>query len=241
MEIPLPPGFRSAVPFDRQAHRRYGIPADAAKFARKLNIIYIATAEFARACHDFPIAFARDGTGNVVPLVLTGLDEATNLFIDERGAWAPGVYCPAFVRRYPFFTATIADDGAERALICVDENALSTDAPSLVDAAGEPTDRWREVELLVTEMDAEQRKTAALCSRLDELDLLEAFEADFHPRGRPEIRVAGLLRVNEQRLGRLHGDDLASLMRDGYLARIYAHLLSFENFNRLLNRYLDPA
>ena len=241
MDIPLPPGYLSAAPFDKERHRRLGIRRDAAKFACVLNVIYITATEFPRACHDYPIAFARDAAENVVPLVVTGLDEAKNLFVDDSGTWARGSYCPAYVRRYPFFTATIADGPGERALICVDEKALSSSAPALVNASGEPTDRWREIELLVTEMDTDQRNTAALCTRIEELDLLEPFEADFRPRGKPPVRVAGLLRVNEQRLGRLDDTELARLMRDGDLGRIYAHLLSFENFNRLLNRYIDPS
>ncbi len=52
MEIPLPAGYSSAKPFDRAKHKRLGVPRDAAKFARVLNVIYITTAEFPRACHD---------------------------------------------------------------------------------------------------------------------------------------------------------------------------------------------
>jgi len=238
MDIPLPAGYLAAAPFDRERHRRLGIPRDVGKFARALNVIYITTAEFPRACHDYPIAFARDGSGNVVPLIVTGLDDGTNLFVDEVGVWAADAYCPAYVRRYPFFTATIAQGGEEQALICVDEETLSKDAPALISASGEPTDRWRELELLITEMDTEQRKTNVFSARLGELDLLEPFEADFHPRGKPPVRVAGLLRVDEQRLRRLNESELASLMREGHLGRIYAHLLSLENFNRLLDRYV---
>ena len=238
MEIPLPAGYSSAIPFDRAKHKRLGIPQDAAKFARVLNVIYITTAEFPRACHDYPIAFVRDGTGNVVPIIVTGLSDGTNLFIDERGTWASDTYCPAFVRRYPFFTVTIVDGEQDQALICVDDKALSKDAPALINAAGKETDNWRAVELLVTEMDSEQQNTAALCASLDDLELLEPFEADFHPRGKPQIRVAGLLRVNERRLRSLNDADVLALLQKGHLARIYAHLLSFENFNRLLNRYI---
>ncbi len=238
MEIPLPAGYSSATPFDRATHKRLGVPRDAAKFARVLNVIYVTTVEFPRACHDYPIAFIRDGSGNVVPVIVTGLDDRTNLFVDAQGVWASDTYCPAFVRRYPFFTVTIVDGSKDQALICVDEKVLSKEAPHLVNTAGEPTDKWREVEVLITEMDAEQQNTANFCTVLDDLDVLEPFEVDFHPRGKSQIRVAGLLRVNERRLRDISEADVIALMRNGHLARIYAHLLSFENFNRLLNRYI---
>jgi len=239
MEIPLPPGYASAVPFDKEKHRRLGIASSGAAFARSLNFVYITTAEFPRAGHDYPIAFARDAAGTTVPIVITGMDAGTNLFIDDNDNWDAQTYCPAYVRRFPFFTATLNDAGPDggQALICVDEKALAPDATSLVNAAGEPTKRWREIEVLITEMDKEQRVTDVFCRRLEALDLLEPFDADFHPRGKSLVRVGGMLRVNERRLLALDGNVQIELLREGSLARIYAHLLSLENFNRLLDRY----
>jgi hypothetical protein len=236
MEIPLPPGYASAAPFDKSKHRRLGIRRTAASFARKLNAIYLTTAEFPRACHDYPIAFSRGAHRELMPIVITGVENDTNLFVDAKGYWLKGVYCPAYVRRFPFFTVTVAGADPESGLICVDEHELDAASPNLLDASGEPTDRWREIELLITEMDRAQRTTAALCGRIDELDLAEAFEADFHPRGKNEVRLSGLYRVNEQRLLKLSDAEQLSLLREGHLARIYAHLLSLENMNRLLDR-----
>ena len=241
MDIALPPGFLSAAPFDREKHKRLGIRENAKAFAQHLNVVFVTAAEFPSACHDYPIAFAEDSPGIFTSVIITGLESGTNLYVDEQGAWLHDYYCPAYVRRYPFFTATINEDGNNRALVCVDDSALTADAPALVNARGEPTERWRELEVLVNEMDSEQRKTALLCQRLKELDLLEPFDADFHPRGLSEVRVTGLRRVSEQRLRQLNGDGLHSLMRDGHLARIYAHLLSFGKFTDLLNRHGSAA
>jgi len=240
MEIPLPPGYRSAVPFDKTKHQRLGIRSSA-DFARSLNAVYLTTAEFPRACHDYPIAFTRDAAGSIVPVILTGLENGTNLFVDEQGLWKKDVYCPAYVRRFPFFTVTVSDSAHGSALICVDEHGLEMGRPSLITASGKPTDRWREIELLITEMDRAQRSTAMLCQRLERHGLFEAFDADFHPRGRSDIRVGGLLRVNEQRLLQLDEFEQAKLLREGDLGRIYAHLLSLENVQRLLDRYVGSG
>lgn len=240
MDIPRPPGYGSAVPFDKDKHRRLGIESRRALFARHLSFIYLTTAEFPRASHDYPIAFVRDGLGVIVPVVITGLETGTNLFIDDTGVWNANHYCPAYVRRYPFFTVTLsnAENPAGEALICVDEAALVRGTDNLIDASGQPTDAWQEYELLITEMDREQRVTERFCKTLDELGLFEAFDADFHPRGKSPVRVAGLMRVNEKQLLKMDESDQVSLLRDGHLARIYAHLLSLENFNRLLDRYV---
>lgn len=244
MDIPLPPGFGSAVPFDKEKHRRLGLGRHLAAFAGKLNFVYVATAEFPRACHDFPVTFARDASGSIAPIAITGMDAGTNLFVEDNGEWASDSYCPAYVRRYPFFTVTVSPTAGddEQALICVDENALEAGAPALIDATGEPTDRWREIELLITEMDKEQRVTDQFCTHLDALGLFESFDADFHPKGKPPVSVRGLLRVNERKLLEIGESTQVALLREGHLARIYAHLLSLENFNRLLDRYVrKPA
>ncbi|MFT4563242.1 MAG: hypothetical protein ACI9BW_002996 [Gammaproteobacteria bacterium] len=241
MKIPLPPGYLSAAPFDREHHRKLGVRDGPATFASGLNVIYLSAAEFPLACHYFPIVFAREQAENLVPVALTALDPGSNLFIDALGNWDPQTYCPAYVRRYPFFSATVLNEGKEQSLICVDERGLSSSAPPLINAQGNPTDRFREQELLISEMIKQQQDTERFCRSLFEHDLLEPLEADFHPRGMAEIRVAGLFRVTEQRLRNVHSDSLQALLKQGDLAKIYAHLLSFENFNRLLNRHVKYA
>jgi len=48
-------------------------------------------------------------------------------------------------------------------------------------------------------------------------------------------------RVAEKNLDNLNTAQLKNLMRKGYLARIYMHLLSLENFGRLLDRKSERA
>ena len=50
------------------------------------------------------------------------------------------------------------------------------------------------------------------------------------------MQMTGMHRVAEKNLENLNAAQLKNLMRKGYLARIYLHLLSLENFARLLDR-----
>ena len=50
------------------------------------------------------------------------------------------------------------------------------------------------------------------------------------------MQMTGMHRVAEKNLEKLDTAQLKNLMRKGYLARIYLHLLSLENFGRLLDR-----
>jgi hypothetical protein len=50
------------------------------------------------------------------------------------------------------------------------------------------------------------------------------------------MHLTGMHRVNEKNLEDLNAAQLKNLMRKGLLARVYLHLLSLENFARLLER-----
>ena len=50
------------------------------------------------------------------------------------------------------------------------------------------------------------------------------------------MQLTGMHRVAEKNLENLNTAQLKNLMRRGWLARIYMHLLSLENFARLLDR-----
>lgn len=55
-------------------------------------------------------------------------------------------------------------------------------------------------------------------------------------RGGRSMQLTGMHRVVEQNLENLNAAQLKNLVRKGYLARIYMHLLSLQNFGRLLDR-----
>jgi hypothetical protein len=66
--------------------------------------------------------------------------------------------------------------------------------------------------------------------------LLETFAAQASPAGESSITLTGMYRVAEERLRALPADVLKELAQNGMLARVYAHLLSLGNFQRLLDR-----
>ena len=240
-----PPGYASAVPFDREAHRGLGALAGF-RFAAGLHAIYITAQEFFRAATDYPIVFFSPEPGQWLPLALTGLTAGQNLFVDESGAWRPASYVPAYVRRYPFCTAAVsAEAGTEpQFAVYVDPSGLSmpTDpAEAFVDSSGNSTAAWVARERLIREMESARMVTEVFAARLHELSLLEAFEAHAQPvRGTPML-IKGLFRVSEEKLNDLPGDAVKGLMARGELSRIYAHLMSLDNFTTLLDLHASLA
>ena len=60
-------------------------------------------------------------------------------------------------------------------------------------------------------------------------------------KGGGKMQLTGMHRVAEKNLENLNAAQLKNLMRKGYLARVYIHLLSLENFARLLDRKGERA
>ena len=65
---------------------------------------------------------------------------------------------------------------------------------------------------------------------------LEPFRMQATPRGGEATQVTGMHRVAEKKLEGLNAAQLKNLIRKGVMARIYLHLVSLQNFARLLER-----
>lgn len=243
LRLPQPPGYRSLVPFDKEKHRNLGVCVDGYGFAAGLHVIPLLVPEFFQAARFLPIVFGKDpASRQYFPAVLTSLTVGANLLVDGQGRWSPGVYIPAFLRRYPFLTVEVRGaevSGEPRFLLCVDEQALCEDGAPLFDARGEPAAEWRRVESFANDMIAAQRQTTLFVRSLEQAKLLEPFEAQANARSGEQYRLRSLFRVNEDKLNRLPGKAVKDFMSRGELSRIYAHLMSLDNFAGLLDRSVD--
>jgi hypothetical protein len=98
------------------------------------------------------------------------------------------------------------------------------------------------MERLLAEYEADLERMREMCALLGDYGLLEPFSMQAKLRqekGGGSMQMSGMHRVAEKNLENLNAAQLKNLMRKGYLARIYLHLLSLENFARLLDRKGD--
>jgi len=235
MALIPPPGYAALTLVDRSKHRDRGVRTNAARFASRLHTIYISAIEFIAAGRFYPLVFARDNEKALHPFAVVGLEAGQNLMVDTHGDWRHDAYCPAYVRRFPFCTAGTVVNGQPRSVICVDESGLDDTTPHLFDHKGAETPRWKEIQRFITEFDLARQQTERLCRQLDDLGLFDVFEADVNPVVGNRKRLVGMLRIDEARLNSLDPQRIKDLMADGTLARIYAHLMSLDNFQRLLD------
>ena len=238
MQITPPFGYRRIVPLRRDHKVRLPAPGEVPEFARALNAIPISFAEFGPAARDYPIAFASgDGGTTFAAVAILGLSSGENLFFNS-GAWIPNTYVPAYARRYPFCMAKVTLDSVQQPnrLICVENDHLDDSGESMFDTQGQPIEKWKAIERLLTEYETDLERGRELCAILADYGLLEPFTMQANLNQGASLQLAGMHRVADKKLETLNAAQLKNLLKKGILARVYAHQLSLDNFARLLDR-----
>ncbi|MGQ0655638.1 MAG: SapC family protein [Betaproteobacteria bacterium] len=241
MQISPPFGYSEVVPFLKTQKVRLLNPGQVPEFAQQGNAIPISMTEFQPVARDYPIVFTSGDNGATFAAVaVLGMTSGENLFY-SNGSWTQGVYIPAYARRYPFCMAKVNVNNVEQKdrLICVEKTYLDDKGEAMFDDKGEPNAKWKDLERLLAEYEADLERSREMCGILADYGLLEPFtmQASFNKdKGKPSMQITGMHRVAEKSLENLNAAQIKNLMRKGILPRIYIHLLSLENFGRLLER-----
>lgn len=238
MKIIPPTGYEQIAPLQKQ--HRVTLPANGAAPAAfsRLHAIPVSLNEFGPASRDYPLVFIHNsGSDSFSAVAALGLQARQNLFMHDDGRWDRRVYLPAYVRRYPFCMSKVTVDGEERKerIVCVEADSIRGGGEALYDKSGQPLAHWTVLERLIFDYESDLARSDELCQLLEEMDLLEPFTMKAEVDGFT-MQLEGIHRVAQERLESLHVDSLRRLFEAGMMDKIYAHLLSLENFRRLLNR-----
>ena len=238
MQITPPFGYKEVVPLYKNQKVRLLAPGEIPEFARNLNAIPISYTEFALIAREYPIVFTSGDKGQTfAPVAVLGMTQGENLFFDG-GKWIPRTYVPAYARRYPFCMATVTLDKVQQQdrLICVESTHVDDKGESMFDDAGQPLEKWKEMERLLTEYEADLERSREMCAILSDYGLLEPFTMQATLNSGGAMHLTGMHRVDEKKLEHLNASQIKNLMRKGVMGRIYTHLLSLDNFSSLLDR-----
>lgn len=229
--------YERAVPITRARHGDWSVKTGSDYlFARNVNSVPLMAAEFASAAAEYPIVFA-GSSETVMPVVLLGVREKQNAFVDAEGAWT-AKYIPAFVRRYPFvFSSSQVGDNFT---LCIDEEFTGCNTEGrgerLFDSQGERTQYLQSTLNFLQAYQAQFQRTQAFARRLVELNLLEPMQAQFTMKTGQRGTLGGFLAVSRERVKALSGDVLAGLARSDELELIFTHLQSLRNFTPMVER-----
>ena len=223
------------VPVDKNRHREVSIaPVTDMTFAAATNSVIVLAAEFSKACREYPLVFVAD-QGNYFPAAVLGLQDGQNLFINTQGAWQAS-YIPAYVRRYPFIPAL--QEGSTDYLVCIDEgfagfNREGQGERLFLEDGNQSTTLTRSLSFL-QEFQIQHQRTLDFCTVMQQHDLMEPMQADVAMASGKKLQLNGFFVVSRQKMAALPDEVIGGLSRQGYLELACAHLLSLENFERLV-------
>lgn len=249
MQISPPFGYSEIAPFLKTQRVTLPAPGALPAFSKKLNAIPVSYTEFNVAYRDFPLVFSSGDNGqSFAPVAVLGLEANENLFLVNDG-WLPQTYIPAYLRRYPFCMARVTLDNVEQQerLICIEKSFVVEDGKAtgdlLFDDKGQGSERWKVIEQLLQEYEADLERTKEMSSILSDYGLLEPFTMQATLNQGGAMHMTGMFRVDERKLEFLNAAQHRNLIKKGIMGKIYTHLLSLDNFGRLLDRkaVLAPA
>ena len=232
--------YKQPEPLSPEMHGKMGVKTMDGPFgfAREGHAIPLTVGEFPLAAVTGPIIFVGD---EKLPIAVMGLNAGENMFLRDDGLFEPGVYIPAYIRRYLFVFAN--DEQAQKMVLCIDRKAefvveKNPDQP-FFEADGQPSQYTKNCIEFCNNFEIERQRTMSFVELLKAHDLFETKVATFTPmnpdgtQGEPQ-KIAEYFGVSEERLNKLPAEKYIQLRDNGALAQIHAHLLSLVGWDRLV-------
>ncbi|MDB5475007.1 MAG: SapC-related protein [Phenylobacterium sp.] len=231
--------YSQPEPLSPELHGKLGVVQSDRPFgfAKPGHAVPLTVGEFPLAALTGPIIFVGD---EKTPIAVMGLNAGDNMFVRDDGMFEPGVYIPAYIRRYPFVFAQ--DDEAKQMVLCIDRKAefiVEGGEIPFFDKDGKPSDYTQRCMEFCNNFEQERQRTMAFVQILKDLDLFETKTANFTPMnadgtpGEPQ-KIADYFGVSEDKLNKLPTEKLVEIRDNGALGQIYAHLLSLVGWDRLI-------
>ena len=231
--------YSKPEPLSADLHKNLGVKRmdGPFKFAKAGHAVPLTVTEFGLAAVCGPIIFVGE---EKIPLAVMGLNAGDNMFLQDNGTFEPGVYVPAYIRRYPFVFAN--DSAAGQMILCIDRAAefiVEGGEMPFFEANGEPSEYTKNCISFCNDYEQERGRTQGFVQLLKDLDLFHTRQAMFTPTnpdgtaGEPQV-IAEYFAVAEEKLNALPAEKLAELRDNGALTQIYAHLTSLVGWDRLI-------
>src|SRR4051812_4323941 len=207
------------------------------------HAIPVTVDEFGLVQRHYPIVFSIGD--NPIPIALMGLNEGTNVFLDENGRpHDTTLYIPAYIRRYPFLLARLRPDSDELSL-CFDPTAEAVgefkEGEPLFDG-DQPSEATKAILQFCEQFETAGQRTAAFMEDLKKSGLLMDGEVAIQPEGFEQPFVyRGFRMVDEEKLRELRGDELRKMNQNGMLPIIFAHLFSLSQMRDVFARQMQQG
>lgn len=213
-------------------------------FARSAHAIPVVASEMPAAMRSYPIVFAGPAKA---PVIITGLRQNQNLFIDADGRWAVPHYIPAYVRRYPFIFADDTETNG-RLTLCVDRASERVIDQVLVPIHGdgaefvsffngaEPTEATKQALAFCNQFQIDFNATRAMVDKIDAYGLFAPRQSQVTLDGGEVLNLTDFQVIDEQAFNSLSDEAFLDLRRSGALTLLYCHLASTNSWASLVHQ-----
>lgn len=228
----LPLFYHNPIALDREKHAKMSLnPKMTFTFAAEANAVPINLVEFPYVAPYYPIAFSASEPST--PLAILGLKNKENLFVNDKGEWAPNTYIPAYVRRYPFIVAQ--DSTGERLTLCIDDakGVMIKDKKNPFFDKKEPTDLTKNALDFCRSYQRAALDTEKFMAELKETGVLSNRHAQIRTPDGKTSTLSGFLAVDEQKLKDLPDAKVVEWHKSGLMRFIHAQLVSTGNWQKL--------
>lgn len=200
------------------------------------HMLPVVVHEFVVAGAEFPVVFVKDPAGErFQPVALLGLAAQQNLVVKE-GKW-DALYIPRVIRNYPLVLVQDAP-GSDRLIVAIDESSERVN-----EAEGFPlfNDDGSESEFLtarkqqMAEFVDFSQITHNFTEKLKSLDLIKEQVLTLTISGE-QRNINGIHMVDDKKLNELSDEVFLELRKQGYLTAIYAHLMSLQHTQKLVQK-----
>jgi len=205
------------------------------------HIINIRVSEISKASACMPIFLNKfEGSSDWSVSTITSLELHKNLFVVED-KWSVN-YVPNSMKAYPFFLVNGQKEGEFTIGIDEESNAFSkTDGADIFDSEGKSTPAMEAVIKLLEGDIGGRVHTKKFTDVLEEFDLIDPLTMRVQYEDGQVQTLTGLNSIDERKLQEMDDETFIKLRKTGFLAPIYALILSVFQLNELMKRHNQQA
>jgi len=201
------------------------------------HIINIRVSEISKASACMPVFLNKfEGADNWSISTITSLELNKNLFVTD-GKWTVN-YVPNVMKAYPFFLLNSQTEGEFTIGIDEESDAFSKkDGVDIFDEEGKTSPAMENVVKILESDIAGREHTKKFVETLEEFDLIDSLTMRVQYQDGQVQNLTGLNSIDERKLHALDDEAFIKLRKTGFLAPIYALILSAFQLNELMKRH----
>jgi len=192
--------------------------------------------EFRSLQAHYPIVFQQDGQGNFLPVVLFGLQEGQNLFLDDKG-W-DAEYLPLAMQRMPFSIGVAQAELRMMVDMASPRISRGAEGEAVFLPHGGNTDFIEKANSVLRVLHEGLESTKEFVGALVANNLLESFVLKVDRPDGSQGQLLGYFMIHEERLAALDASTVGLLHQADYLQPIYMAIASMSNLAQLIRRHL---